>query len=314
MGRRPSSLTFDLRPVPPFRLDLTAWVLRRRPRNMIDRWDGVTYRRATMFEGRPTEVAVWQTGAAARPRLTVTATPAPRSLADEQHLRSMLNRLLGLRIDLSGWYRVAGRDVRLRQLAERFAGMKPPRFPTVFEALTNGIACQQLSLDVGLELLNRLAAKLATRRDVSYAFPAPADVARQPPRVYRAMGFSRQKTRALLELSRSVARQQLDLESLGEENDDTVQQRLLDLRGIGRWTTEYVLLRGLGRLHVFPGDDVGARNRLARWLGRSTPLDYTGVERAVAPWQPYAGMVYFHLLLDGLSRVGVINGEPIEPS
>ena len=43
---------------------------------------------------------------------------------------------------------------------------------------------------------------------------------------------------------------------------------LLDLRGIGRWTGEYVLLRGLGRINVFPGDDVGARNRLARWLGR----------------------------------------------
>jgi DNA-3-methyladenine glycosylase II len=226
----------------------------------------------------------------------------------------MLNRLLGLRIDLSGWYRVAARDARLAQLAEQFSGMKPPRFPTVFEALTNAIACQQLSLDVGLELLNRLAAKLATQRDPSPAFPSPLDVAGQPPRVYRAMGFSRQKTRALLELSRSVTEQQLDLESIAEDDDDAVRQRLLELRGIGRWTGEYVLLRGLGRLHVFPGDDVGARNRLGRWLGRSKPLDYTGVERAVTRWQPYAGMVYFHLLLDGLSRAGVLKGEPIEPS
>jgi DNA-3-methyladenine glycosylase II len=81
---------------------------------------------------------------------------------------------------------------------------------------------------------------------------------------------------------------------------------LLALRGVGRWSAEYVMLRGLGRLHVFPGDDVGAQKRLARWLGRPGPLDYAGVRKAVAPWQPYAGLVYFHLLLDGLSRAGVL--------
>jgi DNA-3-methyladenine glycosylase II len=45
---------------------------------------------------------------------------------------------------------------------------------------------------------------------------------------------------------------------------------------VGRWTAEYVLLRGLGRLAVFPGDDVGARNNLRRWLGQPVSLDYAG--------------------------------------
>jgi len=65
-----------------------------------------------------------------------------------------------------------------------------------------------------------------------------------------------------------------------------------------------VLLRGLGRISMFPGDDVGARNHLAEWLGRRQPLDYEGVKRAVARWQPYAGLVYFHLLLAGLTESG----------
>jgi len=85
------------------------------------------------------------------------------------------------------------------------------------------------------------------------------------------------------------------------------------LRGVGRWTAEYVLLRGVGRLRVFPGDDVGAQKRLARWLGRSRPLDYTGVRRLVKRWQPFAGMVYFHLLLDGLSQAGALESSS-EPS
>ena len=150
-----------------------------------------------------------------------------------------------------------------------------------------------------------------TRRgaDVRYAFPTAHDITRLRPEKYRAIGFSRQKVRALLDLARAITRQELDLESVASEDDAVAQQRLLELRGVGRWTAEYVLLRGLGRLHVFPGDDVGAQKRLARWLGRSRPLDYAGVHRAVERWQPYAGLVYFHLLLDGLSQAGALGIE-----
>ena len=73
-----------------------------------------------------------------------------------------------------------------------------------------------------------------------------------------------------------------------------------------------MLLRGLGRLHVFPGDDVGAQKRLARWFRRSRPLDYAGVGRAVERSAPYAGLVYFHLLLDGLSKAGALDEIEID--
>jgi DNA-3-methyladenine glycosylase II len=140
-----------------------------------------------------------------------------------------------------------------------------------------------------------------------FAFPGPRDVARVPAPGYRAAGFSRQKVRALVELARAAARRDVDLD--GRQSDDAVRGQLLGFRGVGRWTAEYVLLRGLGRLHVFPGDDVGAQKRLARWLGRRHPLDYAGVQRAVREWQPYAGMVYLHLLLDGLTERGVVDPD-----
>ena len=77
-----------------------------------------------------------------------------------------------------------------------------------------------------------------------------------------------------------------------------------------------MLLRGLGRLHVFPGDDVGAQRSLARWLGRSDPLDYDDVSKALEKWRPYAGMLYFHLLLDGLAKAGSLESasQPADAS
>jgi DNA-3-methyladenine glycosylase II len=312
MTRAQSLLQFSVRAVPPFRLDLTVWALRRRPRNLVDRWDGVTYRRVMVVNGRAMEVAVRQTGALTAPRVEVMVTPAPRE-SDKRQLRRLLDRLLGLRIDLSAWYRTANRDPRLRALADRFRGVKPPMFPTVFETLVNAFACQQFSLEAGLTILNRLAAacgtSLETPSTVGHAFPEPEEMIRMSPEELRAIGFSRQKARALLDLAGAIAGQELNLESLARESDDVIGQQLLQLRGVGRWTAEYALLRGYGRLQVFPGDDVGAQKRLARWLGRSRPLDYLGVARAVAPWQPYAGLVYFHLLLDGLSLAGALEPD-----
>jgi len=86
------------------------------------------------------------------------------------------------------------------------------------------------------------------------------------------------------------------------ENREAVE-RLEQLRGVGRWTAEYVLLRGLGRTDVFPGDDVGARNNLGSWLDLRDPLDYNSVNQVLAKWRPYAGLLYFHLLLNKLSSL-----------
>jgi DNA-3-methyladenine glycosylase II len=307
MSPRPQVI---IRPNPPFRLDFTVWALRRRARNAIDRWDGTTYRRVVLIGGRATELAIRQSGSSSAPRIHITATPSLETAADRRHVRSLVDRLLGLHVDLAGWYRVSRRDRRLAELADRFRGLKPPRFPTVFEALVNGFACQQLSLEVGLELVNRLAVvsdvRFGSGASAPCAFPAPSDVAARPPARLRAIGFSRQKVRALLALARGVASGAIDLDALARESDSRVQATLLGLQGVGRWTAEYVSLRGLGRLHVFPGDDVGAQKSLARWLGRPASLDYRGVVTAVQRWQPYAGMLYFHLLLDGLSRSGAM--------
>jgi DNA-3-methyladenine glycosylase II len=304
-------VTYTLAPVPPFRLDLTVWALRRRPDNAVDRWDGQTYRRLYVLAGEPVELAVEQAGPPEAPILRVAPSATPLGADTEPAVAALLERLLGLRIDLAGFYRLAGPDPRLGPLARRFRGLKPPRFATVFEAVVNAIACQQVTLTLGIRLLNRLAeagGAPAPPAAGGPAFPRPTDLATLDPDALRGLGFSRQKARALTELARVTANGSLDLDALAGLDDAAAVAHLCRLRGVGRWTAEYVLLRGLGRLGVFPGDDVGARTNLARWLGRPGALDYAGVQRALARWKPYAGLLYFHLLLDRLAAAGYLPG------
>jgi DNA-3-methyladenine glycosylase II len=265
------------------------------------------------------EVAIVQRGAADAPRLHVAAN-RPLDKAERAAVTVVLQRLLGLNIDLSNFHRFAARDRQLGPLVQLFRGMKPPRFATVFECLINAMACQQVTLTLGIRLLNDLAAAfgpaLETTAGKVHAFPRPEDLASCNPAELRQLGFSLQKGRGMIELAQAVVTGQTDLEGLAGLSGAEAIARLCALRGVGRWTAEYVLLRGLGRIDVFPGDDVGARNNLQRWLGQAEPLDYEGVRKALSRWQTYAGLVYFHLLLDRLAAAGELGeyGKPAQTS
>lgn len=113
-----NSVTFTLHSNPPFRLDLTVWVLRRRLDNLLDRWDGATYRRTLALQGGITIVAVRQTGTTASPALLVTLFAAHLDTAMIKEATALVEQMLGLRTDLSGFYDLAARDRKLSVLAD----------------------------------------------------------------------------------------------------------------------------------------------------------------------------------------------------
>ena len=312
-GRSPQQLTFTLHPIPPFRLDFTVWALRRRPENLLDRWDGEFYRRALVLDEEiarhPVEIAVEQTGSVERPALRVTAFAADRSPALEAALRSTVERMLGVQTDLRAFYAFAAKQKRLGALISSLTGLKPPRYPTLFEALLNAISCQQVSLHVGIMLLNRVVqifGRPSPHDNSLHGCPHPRDLAQVDAGALRAFGYSANKERAILELSRSAAAGELDLESFRELDDAAALERLTSIRGIGRWSAEYAMLRGMGRLNIFPGDDVGGWNNLQKHLRLRARPDYAKTRKLLAPWKNYAGLIYFHFLLDGLRSRGVL--------
>jgi DNA-3-methyladenine glycosylase II len=295
-----------LHPRPPFRLDLTVLALRRREQNAIDTWDGRTYRRALLVDSAPLELAVTQLAAASTPRLEVVLAGRHVPRSAEAAARSALARLLGLDLDLSGFYTRAARDRLLNELAERYRGLKPPRFPTVFECLLNAVSCQQLSIAAGLTILSRLAATAGTPIGHLHAFPEPTVVLGLLPSALRTFGFSERKAETILGLARAAAAGELEVKTLEQLDDAAVVGALARLRGIGPWSADYVLLRGLGRLHVFPQSDVGALNGLRRFLATSGRQE--SPRAALVRWAPDAGLVYFHLLLRGLEQASELCG------
>lgn len=294
---------FFLNAFPPFSLGFTAWALRRLPVNSIDRWDGHVYSRTLAIDGNAIEISVKETGNVKTPELLVTLDGPSKY---KRAVSDTLRRTLGLDIDLTAFYEMASRHRLLNSLAKRFYGFKPPRFPSVFEALINGVACQQISLPVGILLLSRLSAAYGLSKKGHHAFPRPQDLVSIGPRGLRKLGYSTRKSENIIYIANAVYRGELGLESLENEADSAAVSRLLELPGIGRWTAEYIMLRGLGRLDIFPADDVGGQKKVMRWLGLKERPDYLSMHKALDRWSPYRGLLYFLLLLDNLSREGLL--------
>lgn len=291
---------------PPFRLDLTVWVLRRLAANAMDRWDGRTYARVLAYGNTALRVQVRQSGPVERPALEVIIEGGRSSEARNSYVTSVLEKLLGLHVDLSAFYRKALRDKEFGPIAKRFMGFRPPRFSSVFEAAVNGISCQQLSLNVGIQLLNRLSERYGRALGDHHSFPQPEDLASAGAEELQSLGYSSRKAEYILSISRAVSEGRLDPEGLAALEDQKALDTLLEIHGVGRWTAEYILLRGLGRLNVLPAGDAGIQNKLQRRLGLDHRPGADEVRSMLSRWKPYTGLMYFYFILDYLQERSVV--------
>jgi DNA-3-methyladenine glycosylase II len=118
--------------------------------------------------------------------------------------------------------------------------------------------------------------------------------------------LSATKARTLQQAAGLLMAGQLTAEDLDTLPTSDAMARLMLLRGIGSWTAAVVMLRGFGRLDVFPAGDSGARHSLRGLLGARVDEDAEGavILDTLGPWR---GMLYYHLLLWRLAKRGRIS-------
>ncbi|MGH9043292.1 MAG: DNA-3-methyladenine glycosylase family protein [Acidimicrobiales bacterium] len=295
-----------------FRLDLTAWTLRRRAHNAIDTFEQGVWRRSLRVGDVLVHLTARQHPTRKKDSLEVSVEgdPVTDAVPGAGAVTDLLTAVLGLGVEMAGFYALGEGDPQLQAISRRFVGVRPPKFPTVFEAIINAVACQQLSLSVGIHLLNRLSARFGSVpvgvRGASRAFPEPQELAGAEVAELRGLGFSRTKAATAIGIAERFAAGDLQARALGELSDSDAKAVLVAIPGIGRWSAEYTLLRGLGRLAILPGDDVGARNSLRRRFSLTQDARYEHLSALSRRWSPYGGIVYFHLLLDALAEAGLV--------
>ena len=151
------------------------------------------------------------------------------------------------------------RDPKLATVLKRlgpFPGFPevPKKRQTHFESLTRAIVFQQLAYKAADTIYHRVCALTPGPR-----FPPADEILSLDLEVMRGAGLSRSKALALKDLSEHVLDGRLKLRSLGRYSDEYIIKQLTEVRGIGEWTAQMFLMFKLGRLDVFPINDLGVQ-------------------------------------------------------
>jgi DNA-3-methyladenine glycosylase II len=110
----------------------------------------------------------------------------------------------------------------------------------------------------------------------------------------RSVGLSPQKASYVADLACRVNDGTVDLRQIGRSSDERVVDQLTQVRGIGRWTAQMFLIFSLGRLDVFPHDDLGVRTAIRDRYGLEDLPDKQTAHAIAAPWRPYASVASWY--------------------
>ena len=260
----------------PFDLEATVRVLQRRPSNRVDAWAGGCYRRVLETSRGLVLAEVTDLGEIDRPDLRCVLRGVAPGASPRREAVATLRRILGLDLDPARLRARTAGEPAMRSAADALRGLRPPRFATLFEAFASVVPFQQVSLDAGVAVVGRMVERFGAVLNYGdachYAFPTSAAIAQARLVALRACGLSRQTAATLRSVARAVESAELGEAQLEPLTTAQATVRLTALEGVGPWTAGLVLLRGCGRLDVFPPGDVGAQRNLRALLG-------TGSER-----------------------------------
>ena len=212
-----------------------------------------------------------------------------------------VERQFSTQLDLEPFYRQAKSDPVLRALTGHFRGMRIPQAATVYETVVSAILEQQVNLTFAHQVKKALietygrAVELHGRR--YNVFPEPAALAIVTLRDLRHLQVSGPKARYIIELSRLTLDGTLDLEGLREVEPALAYSKLLERKGVGPWTAQYVGLRALGHLDCLPAADVGLQKAIQHFFRLRKQPTAARVEKMARRWAGWRSYFTYYLWL-----------------
>ena len=159
-----------------------------------------------------------------------------------------------------------------------------------FEALVRSILYQQLAGPAAATIERRFLALYSDAGRV----PTPEELLATDLETFRSAGVSRQKAGYLLDLA-AKAQEGVVGDHLAELSDKEVAERVMAVKGIGRWTADMLLIFCLGRPDILPIGDLGLKNAVKRLYGHDEHLALKELEALAEPWRPYRSAATWYL-------------------
>ncbi len=206
-------------------------------------------------------------------------------------------------LDLYDFYQLVSEDPVLSPVVKQLHGLKPMRPASLFEMAVIAVTEQQISMVAAERIRSRLVERFGEKIEELWLFPSPRALSRASLEDLTDCGLSKRKSEYILGLAHQLIEGSLDLEKLKEMSDDEVRSVIGRIRGFGRWSADYILIRGLGRPDVVPVDDLGIRTFTGAYFGDGKRMSAEEVGKAFEPYAPFRGIAMFYLMVH--NRLGI---------
>ena len=224
--------------------------------------------------------------------------PPPKSIRDMA--AKYVWEWLDLDTELKPFYRLAKTDAVLKRITKDFFGLRLITIIDLFEAISWAIIGQQINLEFAYTLKKRLVRtfgeKFCFDKKVIYLFPTPQVISERTVDDLRRLQFTGRKSEYLIELATKMKDGVLTKKALLEKDGfGSIRRELMQLRGVGKWTAEYVCLRCLKDPAAFPVDDAGLQNAVMQQLGLSQKPTADEILRYSSRWDNWQAYAAFFL-------------------
>lgn len=287
----------DIAPARPYNFGLALAYLRSSTAAILERIDQQRFSRALTFAGSDVIVQITSTGPIDHTMLHLQLTGEKISKDIAEKAVSWLKRTFTLDTDPLSFHKLYAHDPILGRLIQNYRGLRPVLVADPYEALIWAIIGQQVHVRFARKL--KLAFVELCGRKIAYdgteygVFPQPGEVAMLKEGSLRDIQMSHQKARTIITVSEAVAGGDLNLPELRNVDYCLACKTLMQYKGVGRWTAESVLMRGLGFPDAIPAADVGLQSIIGRTYGIGKKATEEQVRQLAERWAPWRGWAAF---------------------
>lgn len=181
-------------------------------------------------------------------------------------------------------------DPVMRGLIDRIGTIDLAHEPDLWWSLVDAIASQQLSIKAAATILGRIEQLAPEGRR-----PSPREILETPDEMLRACGFSRAKVVYVKDLAAKWLDGTIQPERFDDFSDEEVIEHLVQVKGIGRWSAEMVLMFTLHRPDVLPVDDLGLKIAAQEAYDLPDRPDAKTLRELGERWRPWRSIASFYL-------------------
>ncbi|TSB47427.1 DNA-3-methyladenine glycosylase family protein [Alkalicoccobacillus porphyridii] len=221
------------------------------------------------------------------------------SAATREEIAAFVWEWFDLDQDLAAFYYVAEQDPILQKLAHSYFGLRIICMPDLFEALVWAILGQQINLTFAYTLKKRFVEQygesFSDSGETYWIFPSAEQIASVEVAELRELQFSARKAEYITGIAEMMAEGSLTKETLQGMDQHELHKELTNIRGVGAWTADYVMMKCLHIPSAFPIADVGLHQALQHQLGLEQKPSIEEIQSYAVNWEGWQAYAVFYL-------------------